>query len=218
MFTGIITHTGSVRNSRKSGDGLVLTISCPRDFLPEVEIGESISVSGACLTITSFTDDSFTVDVSSETLSHTTIPRWKPGDMVNLERSLQLKDRLGGHFVMGHVDGSAKLKSSKNSGDGKVLTFECSDEICRMIIPKGSVAIDGISLTPIEVENESFSVAVIPHTLKSTTLGNLKTGDDVNVEIDVFARYVWNFLNGLTQKRGSKKGAITLEKLKDEGF
>jgi riboflavin synthase len=214
MFTGIITYSGTVRSSRKAGDGLVLSFSCLPVFLDDVKIGDSIAVSGACLTVTSLTSDSFTVDISQETASKTTISSWKTGKLVNLEKSLRPNDRVSGHFVTGHIDGTVRLKSSRNSGEGKILTFECPVELRKMVISKGSVAIDGISLTPIDATGTSFSVAVIPHTLKSTTLEKLEPGAEVNIEIDLFARYVFNLLKEIS----ISKGPLSIEKLKDEGY
>lgn len=218
MFTGLISHTGTIRDIQKSAQGINLSIESPREFFSDIKTGDSISVSGACLTVVSMRVNYFLVDVSSETLSKTTISKWRPGQVVNLEKSLRPSDRIGGHFVMGHIDGVGKLKLSKLSGESRILTFESDPGIIEMIVPKGSVAIDGISLTPVDRKDTEFSTAVIPHTLHLTTLGNLKSGDEVNIEIDIFARYIFNFLKNIDSGSSEKKSGLTLEKLRDEGY
>lgn len=218
MFTGLISHIGSVRQFRRISDAALLTINAPLDFLSDVKIGDSISVNGACLTVVSIDDESFSVDVSPETLSRTTIGKWETGRKINLEKSLKANDRLGGHFVLGHIDGVGQLKSSLPLSNCKQMTFECGSEMTKMIIPKGSIAIDGVSLTIVERKENSFSVAVIPHTLKSTTLGNLLDGDYVNIELDVLARYVYHLITNFSSQFVKEKFGYDVDKLREEGF
>ncbi len=218
MFTGLITHIGQVEFVKRQSDGVSLAIVCPGAFMDEVKIGDSIAVSGACLTVTQLRGNQFNADISRETIDCSTISKWLKGRKVNLEKSLKASDSLGGHFVMGHVDGIAKLIRNEKSGEGSVLIFETSEEIAAMIIPKGSVSIDGISMTPASSEKTKFSIAVIPHTFANTTLTDLLPGDEVNIEIDIFARYIFEFLKqtgNLPDKKGSN---LTIDELRKEGF
>jgi riboflavin synthase len=189
MFTGIITHTGTVESIKKTGDW-VFTIATPAGFLRGVALGASIACNGACLTVIKKTAKSFTVQVSGETLARTTLGNWKTGTHINLERALRVGDELGGHFVSGHVDGLATLNESKKAGDSMRLTFISPQSLSRFIATKGSVTLDGVSLTVNEVKGDHFMVNLIPHTLKETTLGERKKGDFLNLEIDLIARYL----------------------------
>jgi len=186
MFTGIITHTGTVSRVEKKGDWRCTIAS--DGFARDAAIGASISHSGACLTVIHKTANDFTVQVSKETLAHTTLASWKKGTKINLERALKVGDELGGHFVTGHVDAVASLKKKKRSQDSWKLTFTTPKRLGRYIAKKGSVTIDGVSLTVNEVSGKHFSVNIIPHTWKITTLGSLEVGDNVNLEIDLIAR------------------------------
>lgn len=195
MFTGIITDIGTVR---KIEPGTDTRIEIETGFdVADIDIGASIACSGPCLTVVFKGRDGgkdwFAVDVSAETLARTTLGRWIPGRRVNLERALRLGDELGGHMVSGHVDGIATLRARVPVGaaDGSVLfTFQIPPELSRFIAEKGSVALDGVSLTVNDVEGERFSVNVIPHTLENTTLGDAKEGTEVNFEVDMIARYL----------------------------
>ena len=218
MFTGLITHIGYVRDVKKIADGMAMSIEAPPDFLINTKVGHSISISGACLTVISIGGESFSVDVSPETLSCTTISKWDINRSVNLEKALKADDRLGGHFVMGHVDGVGKLKASAKSGDGKIMTFECDSGIAKMIVVKGSVAVDGVSLTIADKKDDSFSIAIIPHTLKSTTLGHLENGSEVNIEVDILARYIMNFMENISAGSSKKPFGYDIGKLRDEGY
>lgn len=218
MFTGLITHIGQVESVKRQNDGAVLTIMCPDGFLNDSNIGDSVAVSGACLTVTQLKGNQFNADISRETIDSSTISKWRKGRNVNLEKSLKVLDSLGGHFVMGHVDGVAKLIRNENSGEGSVLVFETTEEIASMVIPKGSVSIDGVSLTPASSEKTQFSIAIIPHTLIKTTLADLKPGDEVNVEIDIFARYTFEFLKQTGNLSGKNISSLSIDKLRDEGF
>ena len=190
MFTGIITDIGEV----VARDGGRFTIAChyPAD---SIAIGASIACAGCCLTVTDIRAhndgrSSFGVDVSNETLAVTTLNRWQPGTRINLERSLKLGDELGGHMVSGHVDGLAHILAAKPDGESVRFSFEVPPHLARFVAPKGSVALDGTSLTVNEVSGNSFGVNLIPHTLAVTTWGAAKPGDAVNFEVDLMARYV----------------------------
>ena len=188
MFTGIVTDTGAVRAVDARGDAR-FTIAAPFDC-DTVAIGASIACSGACLTVVDKGADWFAVDVSAETLRCTTLGAWRAGTKVNLERSLKVGDELGGHFVLGHVDGVATLTARETVGDSERFEFTAPDDLARFIAVKGSVAIDGVSLTINHVDGATFDINVIPHTLRCTILGVAAPGERVNLEIDVLARYV----------------------------
>ena len=190
MFTGIITDIGEV----VARDGGRFTIAC-RYPAESIAIGASIACSGCCLTVTGLAPHrndraAFTVDVSNETLSLTTLANWQPGTRINLERSLKLGDELGGHMVSGHVDGLARIQTIRPDGDSMRYSFEVPAEFARFVARKGSVALDGTSLTVNEVAGNSFGVNLIPHTLGVTTWGAAKEGQTVNFEVDLMARYV----------------------------
>jgi riboflavin synthase len=188
MFTGIITDIGRVTRLDRQGD-LRATIATQYD-MATVDIGASIACNGVCLTVVEKAAGWFSVDASAETLSKTTLGGWTEGVRVNLERALRLGDELGGHIVSGHVDGLAEITSMRDEGGSTRFTFRISPALARFIAPKGSVALDGTSLTVNEVDGTSFGVNIIPHTKAHTTWGSLQVGDRVNLEIDTLARYV----------------------------
>ena len=195
MFTGIVTDVGRVRHIEKRGDTHVV-ISTHLD-LTNVPMGASIACSGACLTVVdkgTGKDNWFAVTVSGETLSKTTLGSWKVGDPVNLERPMRVGDEFGGHIVSGHVDGVAEVKLVAPEGESTRMMFEVPVALSKFIAPKGSVALDGVSLTVNEVDGTRFGVNIIPHTLKVTTFGKAKPGTKVNLEIDLLARYVARIL------------------------
>jgi riboflavin synthase len=189
MFTGIITDIG--RLEAREGGRFTLRSSYPAEG---ISLGASIACDGVCLTVTSLAaaeDGSrFTVDVSNETLSKTTLGGWQPGQHINLERALRAADELGGHVVSGHVDGVARILSVTPDGQSRRFQFEAPEHLALYIAPKGSVALDGASLTVNEVAGRRFGINLIPHTLTKTTWGSKKPGDTVNLEVDLFARYV----------------------------
>lgn len=189
MFTGIVQDRGRVRGVDKTRGDLRLEIETALDLAP-VPLGASICCSGCCLTVVEKTQDGFFVDVSAETLSKTALGTWAVGTEINLEPSLKLGDELGGHFVFGHVDAVVKLLESKPEGGSHRLTIELPAALARYVAPKGSVSLDGVSLTVNEVAAGSFGVNIIPHTWEKTTLGLKKPGDALNMEIDMLARYV----------------------------
>lgn len=192
MFTGIITDIGTVRSIDKQGDWHI-GIQTAYD-LSSVDIGASIACSGCCLTVVKKENDVFYVDVSAESISKTAIGQWDVDTKINLERALKAGDELGGHIVSGHVDGLALLRSVTPEGDSHRLVFEAPDELARFVAPKGSVALDGVSLTVNEVNGNTFGVNIIPHTWDNTTLFTRKADDQLHIEIDMLARYTARIL------------------------
>jgi len=188
MFTGIVTDVGTVRSAEQRGD-LRLVIETGYD-MDTVDLGASISCSGVCLTVVDKGDDWFAVDVSGETASKTARDHWREGARLNLERALRLGDELGGHIVTGHVDAVSEVTGLAADGDSTRMELRLAKNLAPMIAPKGSITLDGVSLTINDVTGDHFSVNVIPHTGQNTTLGNLKLGQQLNVEIDVLARYI----------------------------
>jgi riboflavin synthase len=193
MFTGIVTDRGEVRSVKPHADNLHrITIFCryPRAELVE---GASIACSGVCMTVVGAGEEDgrswFAVDAADETLRITTVGRWRHGTRVNLERALKIGDELGGHIVSGHVDGLARVAAREDMTDMARFVLRAPAALARFVAPKGSVALDGVSLTVNEVEGDAFSVLIIPHTLQVTTFGTLRQGDDVNLEVDTMARY-----------------------------
>ena len=192
MFTGIITDIGEVKSVEKAGDTR-MQIATAYDTAG-IDIGASICCSGACMTVIETSPGAFVIEVSAESLSKTTLGGWQAGTPINLERALKAGDELGGHIVSGHVDGTARVSSVTSEGDSLRLSFTAADDLARFIAPKGSVTLDGVSLTVNEVNGMEFGVNLIPHTQQSTTLGKLSSNDVVNVEIDMLARYVARLL------------------------
>ncbi|MGE4048259.1 MAG: riboflavin synthase [Acetobacteraceae bacterium] len=192
MFTGIITALGTIRSITPIGEGkdMRLVISAPWPDVDTIAIGASIACSGCCLTVVELGPDWFAVDASAETLSRTTMGRWKVGSRINLERSLRVGDELGGHIVSGHVDGVGTAQSATPENASTRWTFRVPPDLARFIAEKGSVAVDGVSLTVNAVQNDTFGVNIIPHTASVTGFGTLAAGDAVNIEIDMLARYV----------------------------
>lgn len=209
MFTGIVEEMGAVKavDQTLAGTRLRLLAKLILDDLP---LGASVSVNGACLTVVDVDDQGFAVDVSPETLSVTTLSELATGDPVNLERAMKLSERIGGHLVSGHVDGVGAIASRRQDGNAVVLTIEAPPEIMRYCVPKGSMTVDGISMTINGVQDRSFSLAVIPHTAQSTTLGMKQAGARVNLESDLIGKYVERLL----QERGQlpKKPAPVIDK------
>lgn len=188
MFTGIITDLGRVRAVERAGDARV-EITTAYDT-GEFDIGASIGCSGVCLTVVDKGPEWFAVNVSAETMSCTTLGAWREGTSVNLERSLRVGDELGGHIVIGHVDGVAEIVERRAEGDSIRFAFVVPEALKRFVAPKGAIALDGVSLTVNEVEDARFGVNIIPHTQAVTTFAEAAPGDEVNVEVDVLARYV----------------------------
>ena len=215
MFTGLVEGQGTVRILKEEPDGLRLTIAPDSNcFSPSnVSIGDSISICGCCLTAVKIAEDGIDFEAGEETLSKTSLGDFNVGTRVNLERSLSVGARLGGHFVQGHVDGVATVDVIDRSGEWVNMWFKVSGEMTRLMVPKGSIAVDGISLTLVNVEADRFSVALIPHTLDVTTLGDRAVGLRVNIEQDILGKYVaklmsreggispWDFVNGNTDQK-----------------
>lgn len=193
MFTGIIQGQGTLFEKRPAGGGMIFGLEA--DFaLTDPEEGESIAVNGACLTARNIKGNRFYVDVSPESLARTGLGRLQTGSRVNLERALRLSDRLGGHLVSGHVDAQGQVKERRGTGDFTLFTFSLDPGLTKYVIEKGSVTINGVSLTVNSCERDRFSVSIIPHTLAVTTLGGLKEGDYVNIEVDMIGKYVEKLL------------------------
>jgi len=215
VFTGIIEELGIMQELRIGGESAKITIGA-HQVLAELKIGDSIAVNGVCLTVTQLYPASFQCDISAETLRLSSFKLARHGTRVNLERSLALGDRLGGHIVLGHVDGVGKMIAKTASGPGYVITFAFPVELERYLVYKGSVSINGVSLTIASLEKSTLSVAVIPHTYEETNLADLGAGDPVNIEVDVLGRYFERFFQlGLMQR---EKTGLTSEYLKSQGF
>ena len=216
MFTGLIEATGKVAHLERNGKLCRLRINSPL-AQADLKLGESIAVNGVCLTLTSWDRNSFTADVSSETLEVTTLGKLGPGAQVNLERALRLCDRLGGHIVSGHVDAIGQLRSRVSEGEAQRLELTLPEAISRYVATKGSITIDGISLTVNQVTGDGFSVMIIPHTLELTTLKKMKAGESVNLESDILARYVERLARPTSETEKNPAG-ISLEFLAKNGF
>jgi riboflavin synthase len=193
MFTGIIQGLGTLFEKRPAGGGMIFGLEA--DFqLTDPEEGESIAVNGACLTARNIKGKRFYVDVSPESLERTGLGRLQTGNRVNLERALRLSDRLGGHLVSGHVDAQGQVEQRRSTGDFTLFTFSLDPALTKYVIAKGSITINGVSLTVNTCERNRFSVSIIPHTLAVTTLGALREGDRVNIEVDMIGKYVEKLL------------------------
>ena len=215
MFTGIIETTGRTEALRRTSSGMALTVSAP-EIAASLKPGDSIAVNGVCLTAVQSSGNAFECDLSPETVARTSFAKAKKGSRVNLERPLAVGARLGGHFVQGHVDGIGTLISMIPSGEGVVTTIEYPPELERYLVSKGSIAVDGISLTVASLQSNRFSVAIIPYTLEHTNLAEIRPGDKVNLEADILAKYFERFFQlGLGPARSGK---WDLEYLKDQGF
>jgi riboflavin synthase len=211
MFTGLIEGTGKLKTIEPRGKDMRLSIQASFD-LEGFQTGESVAVDGVCLTAVSWQARAFTVDVSQETLSRATLGQRSVGDEVNLERALRLGDRLGGHLVNGHVDGKARVMARKQRGDSLVFVFEVVAELGRYIIEKGSVAVNGVSLTVNRCDEQSFDVNIVPHTARVTTIGSLRVGDEVNIEVDIIGKYVERFVRTMQESASPSTGGV------DRGF
>jgi riboflavin synthase len=216
MFTGIIQGTGSVRGLARKGPEGRLEVEAAFDF-SDVRTGDSIAVNGACLTVTRRDGNRFAADVSAETLERTTLKGLRTGERVNLEKALRLTDFLGGHLVLGHVDAVGRIVEKTDRGSSVVFGFELPRELARYVVEKGSVAIDGISLTVNRCENNRFYVNVIPHTAEETTLGVRKVADAVNIETDILGKYIEKLLLGGKGGRGIDR-AFLAEHGFDKGY
>ncbi|MBD3673097.1 MAG: riboflavin synthase [Planctomycetaceae bacterium] len=198
MFTGLVEGTGRVDALTQEGDAaLRLAIQVPDLMTGECALGESVAINGCCLTVVEYTDSVWQFQAGDETLAKTNLGELQVGNRVNLERSLKADARLGGHFVQGHVDATATVKTIDRDGEWVRMWFTVPEDLSRLMIPKGSVAVDGISLTLVDVEPDCFSVALIPHTLEVTTLGEREVGDTVNIEADMLGKYIYKMVSNL---------------------
>jgi riboflavin synthase len=212
MFTGLVEEIGLIKTVVSQNQGKQLTLYAKkvcRDF----EIGDSVAVNGVCLTAISVSDSEFTVEAVEETLHRTNLEKLIPGSLVNLERALRTGDRLGGHFVQGHVDGMGKIMEVQNRQPGLWLVLDIPGELVPFCVEKGSIALDGVSLTIADIHGSRISVAVIPHTAATTIIGNKKTGDSINIEVDLLGKYVYKLI-----KKEEPETNLTIDKLNKLGF
>jgi len=190
MFTGIIQSVGRLQSSELIGDDLKICIDTGTLDMSDVQLGDSIAIDGICLTVTAFSDNHMEADVSIETMNKTTVAQWQPGSKLNLEKSLSLGDSLGGHLVSGHVDAVTACTFKQESGRSWIYAFQVPQHLYKYLVVKGSVTINGTSLTINEMDHEQLSVNLVAHTLDNTNLGDVEVGDRVNIEVDMIARYV----------------------------
>jgi len=212
MFTGLVEEVGRIRLAQKRGDGLTLAIQASH-ILQDISDGDSIAIDGVCLTVINFTDSEFSAQAVGETVSRSTFGHKTAGHTVNLERALRADARFGGHFVQGHVDGVAKIIAIETRDPGYWLSVRLPQKLAPFVVEKGSIALDGVSLTIAKIEGEMLSVAVIPHTWKATTLQFKKTSDSMNVEVDILAKYLKNFVQPFQESH-----RLSLQKLADLGY
>ena len=227
MFTGIIEEQGTVRRVTMQGISGTLEIRAAK-VLEGTKIGDSIAVNGVCLTVTSLKPDGFTADVMAETIRRSSLGRCSPGDLVNLERAMAADGRFGGHLVSGHIDGTGTIRSLRREENAVWVTIEAARELLELIVDKGSVCIDGISLTVASVDDSAFSVSVIPHTGGETALLDKKPGSLVNLENDMIGKYVKKLLGvfrevtggvqGITNETAGKREGLTMERLEEYGI
>ena len=220
MFTGIIEGLGTISGIQPAAQGRRLSVKTDFD-LDQTKIGDSIAVNGACLTVVKLSSKQFEVDLSPETLATSTFDKAKRGDRVNLERALRISDRIDGHLVSGHVDGIGTIKQREKSGNAIMVTVSVPHSLARFMIHKGSVAVDGVSLTINFCDADSFTVSIIPHTAKLTTIGLKQKGAPVNIETDMIGKYVEQFIRGKTTRDGEKStasSAIDREFLAKSGY
>ena len=216
MFTGLVEELGKVRSVSRGTHSIRLTISAKK-VLTDVKIGDSIAVDGVCLTVTDFNAISFTADIMPETFDRTTLSQLKPGRAVNLERTLRVGDRLGGHIVSGHVDATGVIVTITPQDNANILRISCPDELRAFFIPQGSVAVDGVSLTIVACGDSWFSVSLIPHTWDITALSDKKPSDRVNIETDVLGKYIHRMI-GVSKRSTAGKKAIEPDFLAKHGF
>ena len=216
MFTGIVEEIGNVRNIIRGTDSIKISINCNK-ILDDVKKGDSISVNGVCITAVALGNGWFTADVMPETMRRSNLGQLNISDKINLERALKLSDRLGGHIVSGHIDGIGTIIGKKDEDNAVWLTIGAHDEILKYIVIKGSIAVDGTSLTVAYTDDSCFKVSLIPLTMEDTVLSAKKAGDMVNIECDIIGKYIEKFVGGRTSQNSIKKD-LTLDFLKENGF
>jgi riboflavin synthase len=219
MFTGIIQAVGSIQSLQEKGGDVALSVATGKLPMSNVKLGDSIAINGVCLTVVQMTDKRFVADVSRETLSLTSLGNLKTGSHVNLERALTLQDHLGGHLVSGHVDGLGQVKARRNDGRSEWFEIAAPKALAKYIAAKGSITIDGVSLTVNRVDGHHFEINVIPQTLQETVIGGYQAGTAVNLEVDLLARYLERLLLGDKAAIGSaQESGITEGFLKENGY
>lgn len=219
MFTGLVEEIGKIIKITKGRNSYQFSIQAEK-VLSDIKLGDSVATNGACLTVVERTNSSFTVDIMAETVKRTNFGKMKLGDTVNLERAMLLSDRLGGHLVSGHIDGIGKISNIKKEDIANIISVEAPKDLLYQMLNKGSITIDGISLTILSVNEKDFQVSIIPHTAQETTLIKKKTGDFVNLETDMIGKYVLRFLKpgkkeNLTQAKASK---LSMDFLAENGY
>lgn len=218
MFTGLIEDVGTIREVHRTGDGARITVATQKINVKDLVLGESIALDGVCLTVVSWGSRAFSVEASPETLRRATLGEKQPGTMINLERALRMGDRLGGHLVTGHVDGVGKIGDLNKEGNALVITIETPEFLDPFLVEKGSVAVDGISLTVSSCQPGRFGVTLIPHTRSATTLAHRSVGDRVNLEGDLMGKYVVRNLARYMGQKIPEPSGIDLDLLKKHGF
>jgi riboflavin synthase len=215
VFTGLILEMGELTSLKRGSGGAVLTLKADR-IASAAATGDSIAINGVCLTVIAINNNCISFDLSDETLSATNLGRLKPGDRINLESSLTPDSKMGGHFVTGHVDSAGKIRSRETSGDMLKFEIEAPPDVLHFLVKKGSVAVDGISLTVVDILKDGFTLIIIPHTARLTTLGVKGPGDTVNLETDILGKYVAKFMNREEDK--NNKDARFMESLMKGGY
>ncbi len=218
MFTGIIQSIGTVADLQPKGGDIALVVNTGKLDMSDVELGDSIAVNGVCLTAVALTASSFTADVSRETLSLTSLGNLSKGSAVNLEKALTLQTRLGGHLVSGHVDGLGEVESRRNDGRSEWFRIKAPDELAKYIAAKGSITIDGVSLTVNRVDGVYFEINIVPHTLQETIIGAYQSGTRINLEVDIIARYLERLIQGGAMNELTNSSNITESYLAENGF
>lgn len=216
MFTGIIEELGTIKKITQQGKTLVMTITCEK-ILEDVKLGDSIAINGVCLTVTEFKDKWFQVDVMPETFKSTSLSSLRDGARVNLERAMASNGRFGGHFVTGHVDGVGQIVKKTPKENAIYIEIAIPEAYSHLALLKGSIAIDGTSLTIFGLESNTVTVSIIPHTAQETVLGFKRVGEIVNIEFDMIAKYLYSFM-GKTDRSNSKNDGLTADFLKENGF
>ncbi|MBP2644811.1 MAG: riboflavin synthase, alpha subunit [Firmicutes bacterium] len=217
MFTGLVEELGYVKDINKGAKSVRITVNACK-VLDDVKLGDSIAVNGTCLTVVAYSDTWFTADVMPETVDRTALAVLKPGNVVNLERTLAVGDRFGGHIVSGHIDGVGTIEAKEKNDIAVIVKIKADTDVMRYIVKKGSIAIDGISLTVVELDEDWFSVSLIPHTAAGTTLGSKTTGDPVNLETDIVGKYIEKFMRLGSAPIEKTKATLTADFLRDNGF
>ncbi len=217
MFTGIIEEIGTIAEIRSTGESMIMKLEAKR-VLEDVNLGDSIAVNGVCLTVTSYTKEHFTVDIMPETIRATSLRGLGRGAKVNLERAMSAGGRFGGHFVSGHVDGIGTIVEKTPADNAVYYRINVSSELSQYMVEKGSVAVDGTSLTIFAVDHDSFTISIIPHTLEETIIGSKGIGDCVNIECDMIGKYIERFLTKRFSGEKGRKQGLTEDFLRENGF